>query len=136
MKTFNLYYAKHDWLVRVYVAVDTYYVEDIVEMLQTIGCSRKDCARAKGNLTSGYLDTGLCYSNYKDRISVLVIGKTSSSGQFLNSLTHEVTHLATHIAGASGIDLLSEDLCYMAGDIAMMMYDRCHDLLCCKCRRK
>ena len=76
------------------------------------------------------LDTGLIYSNPQMRESVIVVALASSKEQLENSLRHECQHLVIHIANTCGIDLQSEELCYLAGEIAMLLYPVSHKLTC------
>lgn len=125
---------KYDWIIYAYYAVSTYYIDDIMEHLWQVGVDAKNAQRAYNNLSSGDLNTGLCYSNKKNRETVLVVAKTSSAGEFLNSLTHEASHACVHIASATGVDLISEDYAYMVGDLCGEMYPKVKQLLCEHCR--
>lgn len=133
MRKANLFIGKHDWLVRVYIGTSREDVPEIISMLQSIGCSRNDVKRAKSNITNGELDCGLTYSNGRMRMSVMVISNTSSAKEFLDSLVHEIMHLSIHIANAEYIELTSEEVCYIGGDVARSLYPICKDLLCCEC---
>lgn len=133
MKRFNLYISKYDWLVRVYVAVDMIDADEIVTTLRQIGCRGKDIRNARKNVEKAG-NNGICYSNPKERISVMVIGMTTGADEFLNSMTHEISHLANHIALQDKISLEGEELCYLAGTIARMMYPFVRELLCEHCR--
>lgn len=127
---------KYDWVIYAYYAVSTYYTDEIMEHLWQIGVDAKNARRAYDNISRGDLDTGLCYSNHKKRKTVLVVAKTSSAGEFLNSLTHEASHACVHIANVIGVDLQSEDYAYMVGDLCCEMYPKVKHLLCEHCRKK
>ena len=77
--------SKYDWKVEVYYAVDCYYTDEIMGRLYDIGCRGDDLRTAYENLSAGKPDTGLTYSNYGTRQTVMVIGITSSATQFQNS---------------------------------------------------
>lgn len=124
----------YDWTVYVYYAVDTYYTDEIMERLYDIGCPQEHLQTAYDNLSAGDINTGLTYSNYAQRKTVLVIGLTSSPAQFLNSWQHECAHLRQHIAKCFGIDVWGEEIAYLAGDIAQKMYPVAKRFLC-KCYR-
>lgn len=127
---------KYDnWKIYAYYAVSTYYVDEIMEHLWHIGVDAANAKRAYRNLSSGELDTGLCYSNYMNKESIIVVAKTSSSAEFLNSLTHEASHACIHIAGVMGIDNQSEDYAYMVGELCRDMYPKVKHLLCSHCRK-
>ena len=102
--------------------------------LERAGCKGENLATAYQNLSSDEKNTGLCFSGEGE--SVVVISVTSSKPQFMNSLVHELHHLASHIAAAVGYDLTGEDVCYLAGKIAEEMYPVAGRYLCENCGRK
>ena len=125
-----------DWQIDAYFAVSTYYVDDIMEQLHDVGIDSRNAKSAWENLSDESLNTGLCYSNYKKRKTVLVVALTSSPSEFLNSLIHEITHCAVHISGVFGIDHRSEEFAYLAGELSREMYPMVKHLLCECCRHK
>ena len=100
--------------------------------LAEAGADDKSLDRAYENLSSGNLNTGLCYSG--DGESVLVVSVASCGEQFCNSIFHEVSHLSCHIATALGIDLRGEEVCYLAGEIGQKMHPIIAHYLCESCR--
>lgn len=120
------------WLVTAYYAVTHYEVDEILHTLAEAGADDKSLERAYDNLSSGNLNTGLCYSGKGE--SVLVISCASSPAQFLNSLVHELHHLASHIASALGYDHKGEETCYIAGETAEKIYKVASKFLCEHCR--
>ena len=90
---------KYNWVVHAYYSISTYYVEDIMEHLWEIGIDGESAQRAYDNMIRNELD--LCYSNYIQRQTIIVIAPTSSAKEFLNSMTHESGHACVHIATAN-----------------------------------
>lgn len=133
MRTFNIYIAEYDWLVRVYVGVRKLNTNSIMRSLREFGCSVRNADEAFELLYKGKKNCGLCFSNPMDRVSVMVLSVTTSAREFFNSVVHEISHLACHIATEDGIDLHGEELCYLTGDTARAMYPYMKDLLCCNC---
>lgn len=127
-------YLEHarDWKVICYYAVTHYEVEEIMQTLERAGAKGESLERAYENLSSGNLNTGLCYSGNGE--SVLVISVASSPRQFADSLCHEQHHLANQIGNALGWDLLGEDVCYLAGEIGRKMSEVAARFLCEHCR--
>ena len=126
--------SKYDLKVEVYYAVDCYYTDEIMGRLYDIGCRGDDLQTAYENLSAGKPDTGLTYSNYGTRQTVMVIGITSSAAQFQNSYDHERKHLEAHIAAALGIDPWGEEICYLSGEIGQLMFEKARLMLCdCDC---
>ena len=132
----DIYLPEYDWHCRVFFSVTTYWVEDILNELQGIGCAGAQLGRAKKNLKAGRLNTGLTYSNKKLGESVMVIAKTSAPDEFAHSYDHEKGHLAKHIALAYDIDPYGEEFQYMAGDIAKKMFPVAKMFMCDCCRKK
>lgn len=120
------------WNITCYYAVTHYEVNEIMHTLAEAGADDKSLDRAYENLSSGNLNTGLCYSG--DGESVLVISVASCGEQFCNSIFHEVAHLSCHIATALGIDLKGEEVCYLAGEIGQNMHPIIAHYLCENCR--
>lgn len=130
----RLHLDKYNWVVDCYLAVDAYYVTEIVRDLRSIGCSEDVQYDAYRNMASMNLDTGLCYSNIERHRSILVTSITSKASEFFNSVTHEIGHLACHIGQAYDTDPYGEENQYIAGDIAKALYPYCRSLLCEHCR--
>ena len=130
----EIYIPRYDWRVRVWYAVTGYHTQAIMMTLKEIRCDKEHLKDAMAQLTNGGLNSGLTYSNYKMRESVVVTALTSSAKEFGNSLAHERRHLVTHIAQANGIALDGEEICYLDGWLAAKMMEKCKVLLCDCCR--
>lgn len=128
---------KYDgWEIYAYFSVTTYYIDEILEHLWHLGIDGSNALSAYQNLSKNSIDSGLCYSNYAKKKTVLVVAQSSSAKEFINSMTHEASHACTHIATALHIDLRGEDYAYMVGDLCMEMYDKVKHLLCDCCRKE
>ncbi|MCM1031565.1 MAG: hypothetical protein NC410_09035 [Oscillibacter sp.] len=127
--------GRNDWEVFAYYAVDAYYVDEIMSRLIEIGCRGKDLKKAYKNLDTGDLDTGLTYSNYGRRQSVMVIALTSSPKEFEKSWRHESGHLAAQICETFGIPLNGEEIQYLGQDIVDATWDIAKHFLC-KCGKR
>lgn len=126
---------KYDWHIYAYYVVTRPNADEILDALARIGCGGEDLRRAYENLISGKLDTGLTYSNRDTRETVMVIAKTSSAKEFLQSYKHETGHLQSHIAQTFGIDPHGEELQYIGDDIVEVTWDIAKELLCDHCRK-
>lgn len=135
MRRFNLYLQRYDWVVRVFVAVTHYGYEDIAESLEYIHCTKREVGKALEMLRRNTVNSGLCYSDSYERMSVIVIKKTDSPEELLNSVIHEVMHASIHMSEADGIDYTSEEPCYIAGELGRGIYPFIKDLLCEHCRK-
>lgn len=123
-----------DWVVDVFYGVTHYDVDKVMIKLHEIGCNGSFARQAYENLSSGELNNGLTYSNYRNNQSVMAIGVADSAEQVINTLTHEQMHLATHIGKTYGMDMCGEEVCYLVGTIAQKMFPVSRQLLCdCEC---
>lgn len=134
MITRELYIRKYNWQVHVYYAVTCYWVAEIMYKLHNVKCPHDKMKEAYKNLMACKLDTGLTYSNFRKRETVMVIGLTSSPAEFLNSFDHEKKHLEAHIAKALHIDPWGEEIAYLAGETSRSL-SKDVQLFMCDCRK-
>lgn len=130
MKRCRVYVERYGWTVWAYFAKTTYYADEIMDNLLRIGVRGEDAHIAYLNLRNNDVDTGLTYSNYATRESVMVVGMTSNAEEFLNSFVHELGHLVAQMAEALGIDHMGEEKQYLAGGLAMRMFGAIREFLC------
>lgn len=112
----------YDWHISIYYAVHGYFVDEIVGKLISVGMRRKRLKRARANLSSGNINTGLTYA--KNGEAVCIIGKASCAAQYADSIQHEVMHLAKFIGKAERLSPYSEEVCYIGGEIARKMHPK------------
>lgn len=132
----RIHLEKYEWDITIFYSVSYYAIYEIMAALADIDCEERYMRQAYNNIYACDLNTGLTYSNSRKRESVMVIGLASSAREYFNSITHETTHAAVHIAKASGMDTEGEDICYIAGEIARSMYPAAKNFLCRKCLEK
>ena len=65
----------------------------------------------------------------------MVIGLTTSSEEFQNTLDHEKGHLVMHIAEAYNIDPYGEEYQYLSGEVGQKLFKVAKRFLCDHCRR-
>lgn len=106
----------YDWICHCH-AYGSDDIGAVVSELESLGCGGDFLRSAIGMMESEKKDIGFCYSNNSMRGSVIYIGRTDSTDQFLNTMFHEFCHLAVHIADCDGIDKSGEEFCYLAGNI-------------------
>ena len=126
----NFYLNDWDWYVTVYYAVDTYYIREILESLEEIGCSDEKLDEIAENFEKQRYNSGLTYSNIKGRCSVIIITLTSSPAEFQNTFDHEKGHLAMHISETDDINPFSEEFQYLVGEIGQTMFPAAKNFLC------
>ena len=116
----------------VFYAVDTYYMDEILDELETIGCMYAD--EIQEDLTQHPYNNGLTYSNMLKRVSVVVIGLTETPEDFQNTYDHEKGHLAMHIAEEDQINVFGEEFQYLSGKIGELMFPVAKQFMCEHCR--
>jgi len=97
-------------------------IDYIIETLKEINCPNKYIKEALENLETCKFNIGLTYSNLKLKSSVIIVGKTSSFSQLINTIAHEYFHLICHMSKALNIKD-EEELAYLNGDLNMYSYN-------------
>ena len=96
-------------------------IDYIIETLMEIYCPKRLIKEALNNLETCNLNVGLTYSNIILKSSVIVINKTSSFSELINTIAHEYYHLICHISKI--LDIKDEEqLAYLNGDLNMRSY--------------
>lgn len=129
----DVYLEKWDWYVMLYYAVDTYYMDEILEELEMIGCTYAD--EIEEDLTQHPYNNGLTYSNLRKRVSLVVIGLTETPDEFQNTYDHEKGHLAMHIAEEDRMDVFGEEFQYLTGEIGKQTFPVAKRFMCEHCRK-
>ena len=106
------------WVVDCLFAEDRYDVDGVLACIYDAGATYPILRKAKDMMTSGQMNTGFTFNNPDNYRAVLVIGPSESGEEFIDTLVHEVHHLAVAIASGLGVDLESETPAYLAGDSA------------------
>ena len=126
----RFYIDKYDWQVMVLYEVGSSDTNIVIRMLEYI-CSDNDIINtAYENVSNGKPNTGFTYSDYDKQLSFMVIGKTTSIRETLNTIVHEANHLKSHIATKFDIDEKGEEVCYLIGSIVGSMYNVFRKFIC------
>src|SRR5574344_3088319 len=120
----------YHWHVVVYYAVDCYFTDLIVDELRRLHARTDFIEEAYDSMAECRLDTGFTYSDLIYNETLMVVNRTSSAAEFENSLNHERQHLLMHIAQKYNMDLFDEEVCYLAGNVSMLMHPVAKHLLC------
>lgn len=132
----DVHIPKWDYEVHCFFAVTEYWVDIIMEELWYLQIDASNAKRAYDNLSSGELNSGLCYANAQKREAVLVVAKATSPAEFINSMSHELHHLASYVGKQFGLDPTGESIAYFTGEITMEVYPYIKHLLCECCGKK
>ena len=111
----------YDWEVTVLYECTCDDINIIIKTLQDINCPNKYIREALHNLQTCNLNIGLTYSNTALKSSVIVVNKTSSFSQLINTIAHEYYHLICHVSKMLEIED-EEELAYLNGDLNMRSY--------------
>lgn len=116
----DVFYIK-SWKVTILYECTYDDIDYIIETLKQVNCPKIYIKEALNNLETCSLNTGLTYSNIKLKSSIIVINKTSSFAQLINTVSHEFYHLICHISKALKIKD-QEELAYLNGKLNMQSY--------------
>ena len=116
----DVFYIK-SWKVIILYECTCDDIDYIIETLKQVNCPKIYIKEALNNLETCSLNTGLTYSNIKLKSSIIVIKKTSSFAQLINTVSHEFYHLICHISKALKIKD-QEELAYLNGKLNMQSY--------------
>ncbi len=126
----SIYLDMYDWFIKIFYNVDLIWF--VLDELEAMGASNKFQKEAIKNLCIE--DNGLIYSDIKHRCSIIALTPASSTSEFQNTLDHEKSHLAVHIAKSLNIDINSEEFNYLFGEIGEKMYKTAKLFLCEDCK--
>ena len=131
----DIYLEKYDWSIRVYYAVNEYFISNILIDLLEMDCDEESFFKIKRLMESEANNIGFTYTNTEMRASLMLIGITDSSEEFQDTFDHEKGHLVMHISSALDIDPYSEDYQYLAGEVGKRMFKIAKKFLCDLCRQ-
>lgn len=126
--------SRRYWKVYACYDVDKSDSNKVIHKLKELNLPKSYIESAYEIISTGKPNQGITCSNVADKVSMIVITKTTSASQFVNSFAHEIAHLTNHIARTYNIDMNAEEFCYIFGDIAQDMFSHCHALMCDCCR--
>ena len=106
------------WVVDFLFATKRYDIDGVLACLYDAGAPESVLDQAEDLMLSCEYNCGFTYSNKRKRRAVVLIGPTTSGGEFLDTFVHEVRHLADAIASSLGVPLDSEKPAYISGDTA------------------
>lgn len=111
----DIYIKSYNWTVNIIYKFNKSDIKQIVELLDNIDCPfylLQDCINF---LKEDKLNTGVTYSNYKNKSSIIIIGKQIDKYELLNTIVHECYHLIQHINHNN--NLSEEDCAILIGDL-------------------
>ena len=115
-------FSIYNWEVTILYECTCDDIDYIIRILKDINCPNKYIKEALHNLQTCNLNIGLTYSNTNLQSSVIVVNKTSSFAQLINTIAHEYFHLICHISKVLEIED-EEELAYLNGNLNMRSYN-------------
>lgn len=109
--------GRYEWSVTCFIGYDEEDVDEICNALEVIGCEVDALLEARRHLAKDSDERGLTYSNVRLRQSVVAIGRSPSHASMANTIGHELFHVVAHVCGSDGIDIQSEEPCYIIGEL-------------------
>ena len=119
------------WVVDFLFATGDYDMDGVVACLYDAGAYGSIVSRAEDLMQMCDYNCG----NPERHRAVMLIGPTTSGEEFIDTMVHEVHHLAVAIASELGIDLESETPAYVAGDAARSLAEVICTLGCPCCHK-
>ena len=106
------------WVVDFLFCKGRYDIDGVLGCLYDAHAPWKVMADAEDLMRSCEHNCGFTYSNGYFKRAVVLIGPASSGAEFLDTLGHEIRHLADAIARELGVELDSETPAYISGNTA------------------
>lgn len=123
------------WVVDFLFATKRYDIDGVMGCLYDAGAPGWAVEQATGLMDGCDYNCGFTFSNPDRHRAVVLIGPTTSGVEFIDTLTHEIHHLAVAIASELGIDLESETPAYVAGDAMRSLAEVICELGCPCCNK-
>jgi len=131
MKKRELYIGR--WSIEFYFAEEDYDMDMLLDRLYDFGAPASVMRQAMDLMESDKDNTGFTFTNPYEHCALIAIGPSSDGSEFVNTLVHEVHHLAVAIASELGVDLEGETPAYIAGDSALALAETICEIGCKHC---
>ena len=123
------------WHVTFIFAPDGYDEEAVLTTMYDLDAPDYILLRVARKMRKDRPNEGFTYTNESLRESIVVIGPTDSGDEFIDTLVHEIQHVAANIASSLGMDLQGEGPAYLAGDSARELAKVVCSLGCTHCNK-
>lgn len=131
----DIHLEDYDWDIRVYYAVNQYYISNILIDLIDMDCGKEAFFKIKSLMEAHKRNIGFTYSNIEEHCTLVLVGITDDAEEFQSTYDHEKGHIVMHISRALGIEPYSEEHQYLAGEVGKQMFKKAKMLMCDNCRR-
>lgn len=106
---------KYNWKVVVCFLEKDSDIDDAMDVLSESDCVSTPLIEAYDHISQDIPNVGLTYTNVAKRSSIVIVGKSTSEAECINSITHELFHVVAHICNHLDIDMQGEEPCYLMG---------------------
>ena len=126
----SFYIDKYDWQVVVLYETSSNDTNYIISTLKRNNAKASILNIAYNNIIANNLNTGFTYSDLDKHKTIIIISKTTSKSELINTIVHEANHLQSHIATAFNLDEKGEEVCYLIGGIVKTMFRVFSKIIC------
>lgn len=116
MEHFQVHLGKYDWSIDVFTDVTCNSLYDVIPQSDTLRHNSSYCGNIYRKLRTCGTDTGFTCTDTVMGESVIIISRTSSFWEFVDTLFHEISHLSIHLYKIFNMST-EEDYCYINGYI-------------------
>ena len=113
--------ADDKWDIYIYYNTNTYDADEIMDILLQAGCPY-DSAEQSVNILTNQLNTGMTFTNMKEKVSRIFLSMATSKSQMFNTAVHELKHVQSHICEYYNVDESGEQAAYLIVYIARRVY--------------
>jgi len=89
-----IYLENYDWLIKIFYHATPEDSDIILRELDDIDCEPEAFYKAADTLESGEINAGFTYTDPDKTVSFIIINETESAKEFLNTMSHEITHVS------------------------------------------
>lgn len=118
----------NQWNILVYYNISNKYIDEITNVLKHLKAPKYEVLDSIDVLLNEF-NTGMTYTNFDYRTTIVCISKSTSNNQFLNTIVHESKHVQSHICEYYNINEDGEQAAYLIGYIVQQMYNAFKDIL-------
>lgn len=130
-QSFNI--SQYDWNVKVYYDVERSDINFCIKQLKKLTTDNKIFDECRQTLDTKHKDRAYTYSSYVAKSSIVFIDIPSSTGELINTITHEANHIKSHIATYYDLNEKGERVSYLIGEIVKEMSNTFIQFICDNC---
>lgn len=114
--------GRNRWNVIVYYGTNRNTIDSVMDTLLKMGCPYES-AIYSAYIVCGRLNTGLTYTDTDLKTSFVCVSDVTSRSQLVNTISHEIKHVQTHICDYYRVSESGEKAAYLVGYISSKIYN-------------